>query len=45
MDNQAKAALLAMIRGLCVETGNQYYSSKVLKEEQIEVLIKFIKNY
>ena len=45
MDEQAKKCLLAMIEGLSQETGNQYYSEKVLKEKDIETLKTFIKNY
>ena len=45
MNEQAKKCLLAMIDGLCQTEGNQYYTEKVLKEEQIKTLKTFIENY
>ena len=45
MDEQAKNVLIAMIKGLSQEKGNQYYSEKIINEKGIETLIQFIKNY
>ena len=43
--NEFKETLIALIKGLCINQGNQYYSEKIMKEKQIEILINFIKNY
>ena len=45
MDKQTKKTLIALINGLCNEIGNQYYSEKVIKEQEIKTLIKFIEKY
>lgn len=44
MSEQMKDTLIALIKGLSIETGNQYYSSKKIDEKGIETLISFIKN-
>ena len=45
MDEQTKKTLIALINGLCHEIGNKYYSEKVIKEQEIKTLIKFIEKY
>ena len=45
MDEHAKKTLIALINGLCSKIGNQYHSEKVIKEEEIKTLIKFIEGY
>lgn len=44
MNDTVRAQLLALIRGLTKNNGNQYYDSYYIDESGINILVSFIKN-